>query len=291
MSNVGFATTTSVVHNAGVNDTRLNDLMKEVRQFGRDSGEGGDALPKLAIAVVRAANDGVITTDKDKDGKDDAARIVETYSSEAGKKAIHERTKNGLKALNSKVRQLVIMGQMTTCDPVAVLDKAVEIRRGLLDNEAAKPKAAFAAYVDVARAQQALDRDMSDDEITVAITKPEAPDKDVIDYLKAIEKKLDRLITGEAGITDTSDDTLAARDAIKRRLAHMVNARDVAETMEKAEALGLHVVGLDLGKEVTSEVTEGDSGLDVSENPDRAELARIFATADAIAAEREQEAA
>lgn len=280
MNATSFANTSALAHSP-TNDTRLNDLMKEVRKFGRDAGEGGDALPKLAVSVLRAANDGVISSAKDKDGKaSDVARIVESYVEEAGAKAIHERTKNGLKALQSKLRQIVQMGEMTTCDPVAVLNRAVEIRQGMLDNDGMRPKSAFAAYVDVARAQQTLDRDMSDDEISVAVTKKETADKDVLAEWKAIEKKIDRMITGEAGVTDTSDDAIAIHGAVKKYLTTMLMTRERADTIAKASELGLRVV--------TSESNKFDdggpyNGVEPSETPDqltaaeRAENKRILA--------------
>jgi hypothetical protein len=88
------------------NDTRLEDFMAEVRQFGRDAAEGKDALPKLAMGFARAVADNVIDASKDKDGHDAAARTFLEYCKSEGKKAVHNRTPESLKANISKLRQI-----------------------------------------------------------------------------------------------------------------------------------------------------------------------------------------
>lgn len=231
MSNLAHDTT---------NDTRLKDFEKQVKELGRESAEGRDALPKLAISVVRAANDGIISPDQPKDGTDDdAARIYKMYAEAESKKAIHEHTKNGVKANISKVRTLIKMGVMTTCDPVDVVNRALEIRQNAPDGQ--KVKAAYPALVSVARAQLASDTDLTDDQLKEAVYAAESEEPTVEKVLEGIVKKLDKLVTGEGGLNDNSEQVLTARRALKERLAAYVADAQFREVQEKAAALGLVV--------------------------------------------------
>ncbi len=223
------------------NDTRLKDLMAEAREYGRDAAEGKDSLPKLAIRAVRASNDGVITTQKDKKGVDDAQRLYGEYADAMGKKEIHEHTENGKKANESKLRQLIAFGALTVCDPVEVLDRAVELRRQM---EAAKDpvKSAYAGYVDVAREQIKTDRALDDEELKTALRKKESDEPTVERVLERIKKQLDQLITGEKGLKDTSEQILGAHKLINERLAAFATERKLAEVMASAAELGITVV-------------------------------------------------
>jgi hypothetical protein len=62
-----------------------------VAKLGALSGEGKDALPMLALAVVRATSDGIVRFDKKAD-IDDAPGIFETFTTSEGLKMQHERT-------------------------------------------------------------------------------------------------------------------------------------------------------------------------------------------------------
>lgn len=223
------------------NDQRRDDFMKDVREFGRESASGKDALPKLAMRVVRAANDGVIDTTKDKDQRDDAAKIYEEYCKSESKKQIHAHSDNGTKANVSKLRQLVLFGQMTTCDPVAVLDRAAELRAEMVKAEE-KVLPVYAGFVAVAREQ--LDNttgQLDDDAIKAAQRKPEPKEKTLEKELQAIATKLEKIITGEAGVRDQSEHVIAAHDAIKQRLAAMMQQSELDAFMAKAKDLGMVV--------------------------------------------------
>lgn len=182
------------------------DFFSDVRKLGRASGEGSSALPRLALRVIRAAADGVLSTEKPAGGKDDATIIYEAYTAEDSKKAEHSA--GGAKANASKLRQLITMGCMTTCDPVDVADRAVKVWNDMVAQEL-KPKPLYAGLVDVARAQCDQDVALTDAAIGEALTKTPA-EKSVEKEWKAIQKKVTSLVTGEnsAGLKDQSEEAL-----------------------------------------------------------------------------------
>lgn len=198
------------------------DLSKEffadIRKFGRQSGEGASALPRLALRVIRAASDGVLSTEKPTGGKDDATIIYEAYTAEDSKKAEHSA--GGAKANASKLRQLITMGCMTTCDPVDVADRAVRKWNDMTAQEL-KPKPLYAGLVDVARAQCNQDVALTDDGIEEALTKTPA-EKSVEKEWKAIQKKVTGLVSGEnsAGLKDQSDMALAIAKMVDEHVTH-----------------------------------------------------------------------
>lgn len=222
---------TSLAHSPQ-NDTRYDDLVKEVAALGRDAASGKDSLPKLAHRLVRAAHEGVISTQVGQDGLDDAHRLYTSYAEKQSKTAIHEHTAGGFKANVSKMRKLIEMGSMPIIDPVDVMNRTVGIRQKMQEaDEATKP--AYASYVDVAREQLANPgRALTDDEIKGVCAKPAPAEKTVDKILKDCHKKLERLITGEGGLKDQSEQVIAAEEALRTRLA--------AFAMEAAHQQNLH---------------------------------------------------
>lgn len=181
------------------------EFFKDINKFGKASGEGASALGRLGLRCLRAAADGLISCEKpQKGGKDDSTLIYEAYTAMDSKHSEH--TPGGAKANASKLRQIVAMGCMTTLsDPVAVGNRVVRIHEKMTDAEL-KPKALFAGLVDVARAQQASDTELTDAAIQECLTKTKA-DKTIEKEWEAIYKRAEGLITGEAshGLKDTSD--------------------------------------------------------------------------------------
>ena len=224
------------------NDRRLDDFFNDVRKFGRESGSGQDALPKLGLRTIAAAADGIVTLDKDTNGKDDADRIFDTYSKEEGKKAVINRTNGSLRAQVSKTRQLIKVGQMTTCDPVVGSETLMRIR-GELMNEGHKVKSAFPALVDYARRQLDADAPLSDDELRELAAKPAPAGKSVEEELQAILKRLERLITGESKAgQDQHEETIAAQEALQRRVKEFTQQQQVQELQTQAASFGLQLV-------------------------------------------------
>ena len=231
----------------GQNDMRFEDLKKEVQQLGREEAMGDDALPKLALKVVRAAADGVIDLDKNKHGPgvDDATLLYTGYVEAKGKKSIHEHTPAGIKSNVSKLRQGITAGMRTTCDAVANTDRAVVIRKQL-DDAGEKVKPAYAAYVDVWRALNEQDGDLTDEQIKDAVRKKPTAEKDIEKVLKPIQNTLEKLIAGEyktggTVLKDQDPRTIQAFEHIRERLAALMTEVETQDILARAAALGLAV--------------------------------------------------
>lgn len=224
-----------------VNDQRLTDFMSQVRDFGRDSARGRDALPKLAVSFVRAVADGYLDLSKDSTGRDGAARVYEAYVQAETKKSIHNRTDGGLKGNISKLRQLGVFASNPKFDPVAELDRCIARRSELAANEV-KVKPAYAAYVDYAREQNKHDDPMSDDQIdeTVRVTKAER-EVTLVGELEKIQKKIEGFITGEDkhGIKDQSPELIQVQELITQRLAALKLREDTIVALVKARETGV----------------------------------------------------
>lgn len=214
--------TDQAAHGSNMSMT-YNELLKEARKLGGEKAVGDDSMAKLFIRLVRAANEGVIDQVKDKHGNgiDDARAIYTEFSAMRSKKAIHERTDGGFKAQVSKLRAAVKLGEMTTCDPPDVIDRAQRLLSAAV-KAGDKVKAAYAAYIDVARAQIASDQDLSDGEITSCIRKKDAEEPSLEKYLAGEVKKMEKVITGEAGFKCQDQRLLDAFDKVKELYGDVV---------------------------------------------------------------------
>ena len=102
----------------------VKEMWKDIGSYGKASGLGAAALPRLGLRVVRAAADGLISTDKPKDGTEtDAVRIYKKYAELDSKHAEH--TKGGMKANAAKLNALIGLGCMTMVDGVDVAARTV----------------------------------------------------------------------------------------------------------------------------------------------------------------------
>lgn len=232
------------IHANQPNDTRLEDGVKFIRELGRDAALGKDSLPKLAFQFTKMAAEGVIDLEKKYDGEDngkggktkfdDAEFLFSEYSKAEGKKAVHERSLGGMKANVSKARQFVAFGMLTTCDPQSVLERAANIRKQMIV-DSKKVKSAYAAYVDVAREQQKLDTDATDDQLEGIISKPEKASPELRKIIEGAFKKLEKLYTdGIDGVQDQSDFIRSAADNLRDRLAEIDAANQPDATEEEA---------------------------------------------------------
>ena len=229
---------------AGKNDKRFSDLMKQVSKLGEEASLGRDSLPKLAHAVVKAAADGVINLDdKDDKGNDAAARLYAKYAASESKKAIHEHSAGGKKANISKLRQLIAMGCMTTIDPVQVMQDAFEAREGVLREDGVKVKSAYPFYVDVARAQVKTDTPLTKAHLEELAAKDEPNAQSLESELKRVLKVLEGLVTGENRdkIKDDDELTEAAYHAVKERLEKIELIKKTDALRAKAAELGLTI--------------------------------------------------
>lgn len=237
------ATNETETTEAPKNDKRRADLNKFVKKLGEEAALGKDSLPKLAHAVVQAAADGVITPD-------DAKALYTRYAEAESNKALHEHSVGGLNANISKLRQLIVMGCMTTIDAPSVMQAAYDERAKYIEETAGaegadrpKFKSAYPFYIDLARAQQKSDTPLAAEHMRELMVKPEPKGKELEGELKAILSRLEGLVTGEnkAGLKDTHDNTEAAFHLLKERVDSFAKARLTLKLKEEAAKLGLTV--------------------------------------------------
>ena len=209
---------------------------RSIKSMGADAGEGSTALVRLALATVRAANDGIISAEKRTGSKDDAALIYEAYMSENSKKA-GEMSAGGAKANASKLRQIIQCGSMTTCDPVDVFDRAVAHHKEMQKDEGVKLKALYPALVDVAREQLGTDTDLTDEAIKDAIVAVPR-DKTVETELKAIQKRVDNLIEGNGDLKHDTPEMGQIKELIASQITTFVVSKERKAFVELAMGRG-----------------------------------------------------
>lgn len=220
----------------------FDDLVKETRKLGAEKAEGDDSLAKLFIRCVRAATEGIIDLKKDKHGNgvDDARFLFTTYANTVAKKAVHERSANGFKANVSKLRQAVTVGVLTTCDPIDLFNRAPGLLQGMQKAEE-KVKSAYAAYVDVARAQISAAKDgngdLSDDEIKDAMRKKEAEEPTLEKFLAAEVKRMEKAIAGDNGFKCQDQRLITAYEHVRDLHADVVKGNEVSKAQTELAAL------------------------------------------------------
>lgn len=217
---------TSLEHDT-TNDTRLTDFMTEVREFGRNSAQGKDSLPNLAHAFVRAVCDGVLDVKEDADGHDGAARVFHEYAKSEGKKAVHNRSTDSLKAQISKLRALQKFAANPKWDAVDVMNRAFVIHRDNRDVHELDVKPAYAAYVDLAREQLKQDDALTDAQISAVMCKSTNQREVTLESkLEKIKKTVEGIITGEDkdGIKDQSPEIIQVQELLAQRLAALMQA-------------------------------------------------------------------
>ena len=225
--------TETEVPEAQKNDKRKADLLRQIGKLGEEASLGRDSLPKLAHAVVKAAADGVITSD-------DAEGLYTKYATAESKKAIHEHSTAGKKANVSKLKQLIDMGLMTSVDAVEVMQSAFTARENMI-NDSQKVKSAYPFYVDVARAQLKTDKPLNQATLEELAVKEEPNAKTLEGELKRAMKVLEGLVTGENRdkIKDDHENVEAAYNLLKDRLNELATLAKREELRRKAAELGL----------------------------------------------------
>lgn len=225
------------------NDTRFADLLKDVRKLGGDTAEGRDAKARLAIRVVRAASDGVITLDVETDaatGKplpDAAYQIYDEYLKADSKKAVYEHSKGGIKKEASLLRTLIRFGSLTTVDAVDVLNRAVTIHGNL---DVKERLSAYPAFVEVAKAQLAdgqTDDALTDGQLEQACRKAEGEPKGQAAFIKAAAKALEKAQSAEDADPALTDRLQAALAEVGACLAYLDSKGKRAALMAQLAAL------------------------------------------------------
>lgn len=233
------------------NDKRLGDLIARVQSYGRDSAAGTDALPKLALDMVRAVNDGVIAdiTAVNDQGKDVAHQVYVEYQKAERGKNVHDmptdkQSANGLKANVSKLRQIMAMGAIPGIDSVEVMERAVDIRKKI-NAEGATVKSAYPYMIDVARAQLKTDVPLSDDFLAECAMKEGKKTREKIDAIKGLETArniLEAIVTGEGNYLRSDDPAVeAAYHAVKDAITKFHVNAERAAVIAAAAKLGLTI--------------------------------------------------
>ena len=175
----------TLAHNTK-NDTRLADMIAEVRELGRDAARGKDAREKLALLLARGATDGYV-------GEDDLENVLGEYIRAESNKAIHNHKADSLKVLKSKCNSILKAAAMP--DPVTfadTLDRLVQNIRPDLRGAEKKLKPAFESYVAIAREQLKIkDRNLTDDELA-AMSEQVGKEETIVDKLVADYKRLSK---------------------------------------------------------------------------------------------------
>ena len=131
-------------------EQKRNELDKRATKYGEDAARGRDALPNLALDMLEMAAQNVVNEDKDQDGNDDAKRYYGLYIKGDSRKSVHDHTPQGKAANESKLRQIIRLGQNPKFDGVAVLHAAMATRKDALKKEQ-KVLPVYKAQVEIAR--------------------------------------------------------------------------------------------------------------------------------------------
>lgn len=166
-------------------ETALKALDQTMSKLGAES--VNVARPKLGIALVEAAFNGIIDED-DVEARYDAYLRGRENKQSRNLLAVGMEEGNGKKANVSKCRQLVRMAMLPGIDGPALIDRAVTMRGNMVGGDD-KVEAPFDVMVKVARAQIAQPQeDLSDDQIADCIRKGEPAQKSELDKLIAAYK-------------------------------------------------------------------------------------------------------
>lgn len=212
------------------NTSERDDFFAAVEEMGAKQGEGEDQRAILAVATVTAAAEGLICIDQ-KSGVNDAKPIYEAYVSAKSKRAQH--TDGGKAANVSKLAALIKMGAMTSIDGVEVINRAQTLHKRMRA-EGIKTKAAFDAYVQVARVQH-LNKsyELTEGEMRDAMSAA-TKDKDAQTFLKAAVKSLEKALE-----YDMTEEERGEAEAAHARAAAALNSIIIAQNIaeeEEAEA-------------------------------------------------------
>jgi hypothetical protein len=159
----------------------LEDVMREVDKLASDAGNGTMAKPRLAKRVIQWVTEGVI-------GPDDTKAIYNRFITTEGKKSKDAYTANGLGAKASELKQIAIMATLDV-DAIKLISDADRILAEYKAGDV-KHKSAYAAYVDIARAQIANkdNGQLSVDDLRDICRKVETNKGDIEKYLEAYKK-------------------------------------------------------------------------------------------------------
>ena len=220
----------SLAHNTSNSASLEQDrreFFSDVRELGRESALGKDSLPRLALRIVRAVTNGIV-------GPDDMKAAYDEYVTSESKKLVH--TEGGKAANVSKLRQLATAAAMPTVDFEDVLTRACDQHKQMRE-EKLKPKSAYAAYVDVARAQIAAPTaDLTDEEIRgVMATEPK--EKIAKDFLRTAAKAIEKALALPDMQSDERELAEVALARTSEALAKIIAREELAEKQAQLASL------------------------------------------------------
>lgn len=226
-------TKSSLIHKP-LNDTRKDDLITLTKALGNKEGNGLNAKPDLAEAVLNAAADGVI-------GTENATEIWTEYASAMRRTVGQEHTRlseKGDKVRISELKRFIMVGAMPAVNPVELFGRAI----GIIHDHEVKGST-YQNLVTVMRKQcEIADHGLTDDEI-MEVLFPAAPEKDEKARLEAILKSMKRTHDGAKGDPDKgippqagfpSEELAEAIVQIEARLATFAKRERVAQMLKAA---------------------------------------------------------
>lgn len=230
------------------NDTRFNSFLKKARGLGKDTALGADALPKLALEVTRAARDGTIDLEANKDALKQVYGVY--WGQRSNKKySIHAQGKDSQMAQVSKIKQHYLLGKNELFDGEEFSNRMVDLYRNKRTSSDVKMKAVYAAYTDAARmANEWKPHDgltsPSDEEIEACFLPKERAEKTLTEIIEKVLKELDKVITGtrDDGISSQDTEITDAAESLQRFLAKMTLAAELDEF--RAQSAKLAAAGL-----------------------------------------------
>lgn len=228
------------------NDNRLKVYNSTLEKLGKESAGSDLAKPFMALTVIKAAADNLITPD-------DAEAGYRTYmkgrqSVMTGKKAMglgagdNLGTDNSIKANASKNRQLIVAAQLPDIDFHDVCTRAVELRKNLLlEEEGVKVKPTFDVFVDCARTQQELaeEGELTDEQIKDEIRKAGSKTKTDLDKILAVYKatrKLAEELDNIPEIMAAAGELAAAITGLGEKIPAVTDEEKETEKLEKKAA-------------------------------------------------------
>lgn len=225
------------------NDQRLNEVFKQAGKFGREAGQGVDALPKLGIVMVTASMDGVFS---DADGKDIDKEIVrkiyKRFVRDFGKKRQHDQSVDSENTQVAKLNVFKKLGAQKEFNGEDIMSRIIELYKELAGTT--KPKSVYDAYVSAGRVAVKSAKQKAtptDEELKSAMVKAERKTKQLADIVRSIHDALDNLITGNRkdDVSCDAQEVVDARNSLKAWLTLAQRELDLERVEAEMIRLGL----------------------------------------------------
>jgi hypothetical protein len=203
---------------------------KLARGYGEAEGAGGNAKPSLYLAATEATKAKALAADSE----DPAALYAEYSKGRAKKKGIGWVEEKSTPQQVSKLKTMMLLGEMTTVDGVALNVKVANAINDKVRLGQKLDKTAGDILLTAARMQLGQpDAPLSDDQIAEAFNKKTPDQKIEADLLGALRDTAERYKKGND--VQLSEDSKALLDVMISDLAQRV--KDLGGTMKDRKAL------------------------------------------------------